>query len=138
MADEHDAAGFLIAPISSMIEAVGASVARASIDLNRAQLAALEDYPEDLRRVGMLPTIFHMQAVEVELKLALHIKQTKEPVPDDRGLVRRGIDWLLATPVNADYVNGKEFNVEGASSLRMHFAPGPPPGVAEAEGEQDG
>lgn len=138
MADEHDAAGFLIAPISSMIEAVGASVAKASIDLNRAQLAALREYPEELRRVGLMPTIFHMQAVEVELKLALHIRETKEPKTDDRGWIERGIDWLLATPVNADYVNGKEFNVEGASSLKMHFAPGPPPGVEEGEGAQDG
>lgn len=132
MADP-DPGGILVAPIASMIEQIGASVAEASVQLNTQQLEALEQYPPQLREMGLMPTIFHMQEVEVELKLALHMSPgSGEPVKDDRGIMRRGWDFIIgATPVNADYQNGQEFDVTGASSLRMRFAPGPPPEVDE-------
>lgn len=137
MADT-DPLGFLVAPISAMIEQVGASVASASVELNRQQLAALRDYPPELIEVGLTPTIFHMQSVEVELKLALHLQPAKE-AKDDRGIGRKAWDFIIgATPVNANYQNGQEFDVSGASSLRMHFAPGPPPGVDDALTDQSG
>lgn len=138
MADP-DPGGILVAPIASMIEQIGASVAEASVQLNTQQLEALEQYPPQLREMGLMPTIFHMQEVEVELKLALHMTPgSGEPVKDDRGILRRGWDFIIgATPVNADYQNGPEFDVSGASSLRMRFAPGPPPEIDEVPAESD-
>jgi hypothetical protein len=135
MADEEfDPSEVLVTPISSMIESIGTSVAAASLEIHRAQLETIRSYPEELREAGLMPTLFHMQAVEVELKLklALHLNSTPPP-RDERGLIRRGWDAFWGTPVNAEYTSGRQFEASGASTLRMRFAPGPPPEQQEGE-----
>jgi hypothetical protein len=106
------------------------------MEISRAQLAAIRSYPVELSEAGLMPTIFHMQAVEVELKLALHLN-TSAPPRDERGAIKRGWDAFWGTPVNAEYTNGRQFEASGASTLRMRFAPGPPPDAPEEE-DRDG
>lgn len=115
----------LVAPISALIEEMGESVASAAIALNQAQLELARNQPKELLEVGVIPTFYHMQDVQVSLKMALQIEGAQSG--------RRG--WrLFGAPINAQYKNSLNFDIEGSSKLKMTFAPGPPP-LAVQSGE---
>jgi hypothetical protein len=111
----------LISPIASMIAAVGESVAEAQTALTAAQLEAMRDLPEELRTLGIVPTLYTMQEVSVELKIALHLEEKTGAVGGGRKA------RLFAAPMNAKYQNTLAYSVEGSSRLTLTFAPSPPP-----------
>ena len=111
----------LISPIASMIAAVGESVAEAQTALTVAQIEAMRALPEDLRTLGIVPTLYTMQEVSVELKIALHLEEKTGAV----GAARKA--QLFAAPMNAKYQNTLSYSVEGSSRLTLTFAPSPPP-----------
>ena len=135
---EFDPEETLIAPLSQMLDSIGRSIVEASTELERAQLENYRNYPADLKQVGITPTFYHMQQVEVELKLALHITGQGESTKTDYG--KRSWGGLGAAPVNAEYSETRNFDVNGSSRLTMTFAPSPPPaGLTSADeiGEED-
>ena len=129
---EFDPEETLIAPLSQMIASVGDSIVQASTQLEQTQLDHFRNYPEELKQAGVMPAFYHMQAVEVELKLALHITGSGETTKTEYG----ESGWIRAAPVNAEYTETRNFDVNGSSRLTMTFAPAPPPpGLTEAEDE---
>lgn len=116
MADRIDEV--LIAPVASMISEVGRSVAEASQALSAAQAEMIQKWPEALVKAGVMPTFFHMQDVQVELKMTLQIEEDRTAQSKFR---------FFGTPVNAKArVVGRTVS-EGTSQLKMTFAPGPVP-----------
>lgn len=115
----------LVSPVSQMIRELGASVAEASVALNANQLQMLLDYPDDLAQAGMIPTVYHMQTVEVELQIALHLEQKTDTARK----------WgLFAAPMNAKYQSALNYSANGSSKLKITFAPGPPPAALTDQG----
>lgn len=108
----------LVTPVASMIREVGNSVAEAAKDLNAAQLELTQNYPDELLKAGMIPTIYHMQTVEAELSMVLHIEEKT---------TQRSKFRIFAAPMNAKYKSALNYEAEGSSRLKMTFAPGPPP-----------
>lgn len=135
MPDDFDPNDILVMSIDSMIRAMGASVAEASRELMETQLAALENLPPEMAKWGLQPVIYHMQNVEVELRLAFHLvnEEHADPAGADRGL-KRWWKQLKGAPINAGYTKGESFDMRGSSTLRMNFAPGPPPPKEEDDG----
>ncbi len=116
----------LVSPVSSMVREVGISVADASIALSKAQADMIENRPQELVEAGIMPSFYHMQDVDVELKMTLQIEETKTQAGKKK--------WgLFATPMNAKYKSALKYETEGSSSLRIRFAPGPPPLALEQE-----
>jgi len=112
----------LISPIASMIAAVGEGVAEAQTALTEAQVRAMREMPEELRTLGIVPTLYTLQDVSVELKIALHLEEKPAAGGD------RGRKWqLFAAPMNATYQQSLAYSVEGSSKLTLTLAPSPPP-----------
>lgn len=126
--DDFEIDKILLTPISDMISTIGDSIVEAATSMNRHQVAAMQDYPNELIELGILPTFFHMQEVEVELKMALHVLETTEGTTEERK--KKG--WF-STPINSTYTNAAQFETSGSSSVRMTFAPSPPPPAMEPE-----
>ncbi|MEM8791904.1 MAG: hypothetical protein AAGE80_09800 [Pseudomonadota bacterium] len=120
----------LVAPVASMISEVGESVAEAANSLNAAQIEAFKAVPQELIDAGVIPSFYHMQAVEVELKMTLQIEreeQQTQPAPRKR-------KWrLFSSPISAKTEAVRKTAGTGSSTLKMTFAPGPPP-IALAPG----
>lgn len=117
----------LVAPVASMIVEVGRSVAEASVALTLAQVKAYETIPEPLLAAGVIPSMFHMQDVQVELKMTLEIEST--------ATASNGRKWaIFARPVNAGSEATTRTVTTGASVLKMTFAPGPAPLAIEQGG----
>lgn len=111
-----------------MIEKMGSSIAQASRSLMEEQLQQINTLPPEMARLGIQPVLYHMQSVEVELKLAINLQVEEIEDPSKRdGSVKRFFKGLVGAPINNGYTKGQSFDVHGASSLRMQFAPGPPP-----------
>lgn len=133
---EFDPEDTLIAPLSQMLDSVGKSIVEASTQLERAQLENYQNYPDELKKVGITPAFYHMQEVEVELKLALHITGSGETTTTEYG--KRSWLGLGAAPVNAEYTETRNFDVNGSSRLTMTFAPAPPPtGLTPADDPEE-
>ncbi|UAB78705.1 hypothetical protein INR77_02970 [Erythrobacter sp. SCSIO 43205] len=116
----------LVSPVSSMVREVGISVAEASIALSKAQAEMIQNRPKELVEAGIMPSFYHMQDVDVELKMTVQIEETKQQSGKKK--------WaLFATPMNAKYKNALKYETEGSSSLKIRFAPGPPPLALEQE-----
>lgn len=108
----------LVAPVASMIAEVGGAVAQASVALSQAQVAAYQAVPQPLLDAGVIPSFFHMQAVEVELKLSLQIERKEEGSAKWR---------LFGRTENAAALASGRTLTEGSSRLKLTFAPGPAP-----------
>ncbi|HMO09580.1 MAG TPA: hypothetical protein PKD10_18340 [Paracoccaceae bacterium] len=117
----------LVAPVASMIVEVGRSVAEASTALSLAQVEAYRKVPQPLLDAGMIPVMFHMQDVQVELKMTLEIETTATS--------GSGRKWgIFARPVNAASEASSRSLTTGASTLKLTFAPGPAPLAVEQGG----
>ena len=126
--DDFDPNEILVKPIGDMVSMVGLSIAQASRDMMEAQLEAMEDMPERMAKYGMQPTLYHMQSVQVDLQMAIHLSETEEYDPKAKdGWLKRFGKMITGAPINNGYTKGETFDVRGASQLRMQFAPGPPP-----------
>jgi hypothetical protein len=120
----------LVSPIGRMIAEVGAGVADAQTRLAQAQIDAMRALPDALKELGYMPSLYEMQEVSVELKLAIHLEEEEERESGGR----RG--WrLFAAPMNAKYQNSLSYSAEGSSRLTMTFAPAPPPIALQPDAE---
>ncbi len=113
----------LVAPVASMISEVGKAVAEAANALTASQIESFKALPKELIEFGAIPAFFHMQDVEVELKLAVQIERPKES--GGKGF------RLFAAPVSAKTRATTAFAAEGSSALKLRFAPAPPPVALE-------
>lgn len=123
-------ADVLVTPIASMISETGRSIAVASRDLNKAQADMVQNWPVELSKAGVMPTFFHMQDVQVELKLTLQIEEEKE---SERAPAKFRI---FATPLNAKTRVLSRSHAEGSSQLKVTFAPGPVPLAIDPASEE--
>ena len=113
----------LVAPVASMISEVGESVAEAANSLNAAQVEAFKSVPKELVEAGVIPSFYHMQNVEVELKMTLQIEREEQQTTPKRKRKWR----LFSSPVSAKTEAVRKTAGTGSSTLKMTFAPGPPP-----------
>lgn len=128
MAD--DIQEILIAPVASMIGEVGQSVAEAATALNVAQAAAYQNLPKELIDAGIVPSFYHMQDVEVELKMTLQIEK------ETSGSGKKS--WrLFGSPLSAKTRAAQKTEATGSSSLKLTFAPGPVPIALDPSNPQD-
>ena len=101
-----------------MILEMGESVAQASLDLNLAQVKLAEKYRAEMAAVGLQPTFYHMQTVEAELRLAFYLTESSDDTKKHRS-------WFGSD--NAENRAQSSSSHEGASTLKLTFAPAPPP-----------
>lgn len=113
----------LVTPVASMISEVGESVAEAASSLNTAQIEAYKSVPQELIDAGVIPSFYHMQNVEVELKMTLQIEREEQQTQPGRKRKWR----LFSSPVSAKTEAVRKTSGTGSSTLKMTFAPGPPP-----------
>ncbi|MEM1274077.1 MAG: hypothetical protein AAGF88_09680 [Pseudomonadota bacterium] len=116
MAEELDPNFFPATTLSTMVRNIGKSVAEASVELAKAQVDAIKDYPKELADVGLTPVIYHMQEVDVELKVVFEVSTQKSE--RERGAVAAFFLGPAVTQTDT-------FDVSGASTMQMKFAPGP-------------
>jgi hypothetical protein len=102
--------------LTDMVADVGKSVANAAEQLSKDQLKALESYPQELRDLGIPPVFYHMQQVDVELKVSMQM--TSSTSDEKRG--RIAAFFLGPKETQTDTVD-----TTSASTMRMRFAPGP-------------
>lgn len=116
-----DPTEILISPVADMIAETGRAVAEAQTRLGQANLELFKSLPEELRAIGLMPSWFEMNHVEIELKLAVHYEQSGKT---SGGKTR---SRLFAAPHNAKYQNAFQYSANGSSTLKISFAPSPPP-----------
>lgn len=121
MADDIEE--ILVAPVASMISEVGRAVAEAASALTVAQIEGFRNLPKEMIEFGAIPAFFHMQDVEVELKLTVQIERKAEA--GAKGF------RLFGAPLNAKTRATAALTAEGSSSLKLRFAPAPPPVALE-------
>ncbi|WP_108813947.1 hypothetical protein [Loktanella sp. Alg231-35] len=112
------------ATLTDMVADIGKSVAQAAEQLSLDQLKALENYPQELRDLGIPPVFYHMQDVDVELKVVMEMSSSMEE--GKRGAI--AAFFLGPKLTQTDTVD-----TTSASTMRMRFAPGP-----VADGQTDG
>ncbi|MEW2919723.1 MULTISPECIES: hypothetical protein [Ruegeria] len=102
--------------LTDMVADIGRSVAQAAEQLSLDQLNALKNYPQELRDMGIPPVFYHMQDVDVELKVVMEMSTKTEEGK------RPAIISIFMGPklTQTDTVDTKS-----ASTMRMRFAPGP-------------
>lgn len=110
----------LIAPLEDIIKKVAASIAEAQLKLDDAAIETAKNlkklYPE-LAKVGYIPTWYHMQEVDVELKTVVHYEEE-----DTTGKYKPFFGMF-----NAKYLTHYSFRAEGSSTLKFKIVPTPPP-----------
>lgn len=112
------------ATLTDMVADIGKSVAQAAEQLNMEQLAALRNYPQELREMGIPPVFYHMQDVDVELKVVMEMSSSTEEGK------RNAIAAFFFGP---KVTQTDTLDATSASTMRMRFAPGP-----VADGGTDG
>ncbi|WP_271951870.1 hypothetical protein [Ruegeria faecimaris] len=102
--------------LTDMVADIGRSVAQAAEQLSIDQLKALKNYPQELRDLGIPPVFYHMQDVDVELKVVMEMSSSTEEGQRSR------IGTFIFGPklTQTDTLDSKS-----ASTMRMRFAPGP-------------
>ncbi len=154
MSDLHSPAELmdaLSAPLGALIAAVGQGVAEAQHAMDRATVQTLRDIyslaptaPTDeetlveaehnrvLREVGYQPTWYKIPEVDAEISVSLSISGVVEEVASssidtDRPVkVATSKIQLYAAPVDANYTNRYDYNIQAASKLRFKIVPVPP------------
>jgi hypothetical protein len=124
------------APVEQLIVALGRGVAEAQTALDRASISTQEQIDADptLSRFGLQATWYQMPQVELQLKLALTVAETRPtagPAPAATvaapiaALAVRPVH-LVAQPVSAAYQNHFNYNVQAASQITLRIVPVPP------------
>ncbi|MDP5086467.1 MAG: hypothetical protein NWQ23_13685 [Yoonia sp.] len=122
----QDLDGIFGSTLTDMVAGIGKSVAQAAEQLNLEQLNALKTYPQELREMGIPPVFYHMQDVDVELKVVMEMSSTTEE--GQRGRIAAYFFGPKLTQTDT-------IETSSASTMRMRFAPGP---VSESGGGGDG
>lgn len=104
------------ATLTDMVADIGKSIAQASEQLSMDQLAALKNYPQELRDMGVPPVFYHMQNVDVELKVVMEMSSSTEE--GKRGKIATFFFGPKLTQTDT-------IDATSASTMRMRFAPGP-------------
>lgn len=104
------------ATLTDMVADIGKSVAKAAEQLSMDQLEALKNYPPELRELGIPPVFYHMQDVDVELKVVMEMSSKTED--GKRGAI--GAFFFGPKLTQTDTIESSS-----ASTMRMRFAPGP-------------
>ncbi|WP_170399968.1 hypothetical protein [Ruegeria arenilitoris] len=102
--------------LTDMVADIGKSVAQAAQQLNEDQLAALKSYPPELLEFGIPPVFYHMQDVDVELKVVMEMSSSVED--GGRGAIAAFFFGPKLTQTDT-------IDTKSASTMRMRFAPGP-------------
>ncbi|UAB88997.1 hypothetical protein I5192_17535 [Ruegeria sp. SCSIO 43209] len=102
--------------LTEMVADIGRSVAQAAEQLSLDQLNALKNYPQELREMGIPPVFYHMQDVDVELKVVMEMTSTTEE--GKRGIIGAFLCGPKLTQTDT-------LDASSASTMRMRFAPGP-------------
>ncbi len=102
--------------LTKMVADIGKSIAQAAEQLNLDQLKALENYPQELRDLGIPPVFYHMQDVDVELKVAINMTSTTADGKQGR---------IAAFFFGPKQTQTDTVDTSSASTMRMRFAPGP-------------
>lgn len=138
----------LASPVSGLIASVGRGVAEAQRALDEAALETVDQIYQGnektavaLREIGYRPTWYRIPEVSAELKVAMRVEGTEQrgraggsgagatqpPGPLDPRLRVNA----HATPVDANYSNRFDYEVEASSTITFKVVPVPAPTGAE-------
>ena len=132
----------LSAPLGEFIASVARGVAEAQQAMD---LYTIETYKEiygsdaqllqELREMGYQPTWYKIPEVSAEITMSLSISATHldEGTQTTAQPIRRANKFeVVAAPVDANYVNRYNYNIQGASKVKFTIVPVPPSPLAEA------
>lgn len=123
------------APMEAVIVTLGTAIARAQREVDRHSLELQREINEDpqLADLGLQATWYQMPRTELELSMAVAMEERKAPPPGapaptgPRVLEKYPLKQIHLQPVNAAYSNLFNFNVSGASRIKLTVVPVPPP-----------
>ncbi|MCC5835672.1 MAG: hypothetical protein JJU20_13135 [Opitutales bacterium] len=135
----------LSSPISDLIASVGKGVAQAQRDLDIAALETIEQIYEGsdktaaaLKEIGYQPTWYQIPEVTAEIKLSMSIEgehNKPRPTPIAKQPVaafyKKPAITARATPVDANYSNRFDYQVEASSKISFKIVPIPAPSGVE-------
>lgn len=133
-----DVSDAIAAPIGDMIAAVGRGLAEAQLALDMATIAAIRQLysgtnadVELLRRLGYQPTFYRIPELTAELTLSLTVGGTENlsaKTNDDGSVTSTGPGriQLYASPMDANYTNRYDYDLEAASVIKFRIVPVPP------------
>lgn len=125
------------APMESVIVALGQSISEAqrALDQNSIQTQQAIDSDPEAAAFGLKATWYQFPRVELQLKLAVSVTETKTApaTPPAAGIgltaILRRPFRLFAQPVNAGYQNTFNYNAEASSIVTLSIVPVPAPGI---------
>lgn len=149
----------LASPVSGFIASVGQGVAEAQRALDEAALETVDqiyqgdgERVEALREIGYRPTWYRIPEVSADVKVAMRVEgaetrgrghpsgpQPAGPMPAGlRGVGARLRVTAHVTPVDANYRNRFDYEVEASSTISFKVVPVPAPTAVEGRGEGGG
>ncbi len=118
----------LVAPLGSILKSVGSSLAEAQHTLDENSIAtqklidmAVENGETEY---DIQAPWYHFPEVNIELKMALSMKATKEV--DKNGKIRGYKPVIFSAPINAAYKNTYNYDVNGSSQIKAKIVSIPP------------
>jgi len=115
----------LIEPLEDILFHVGRGIAQSQLELDKNSLATqiLIDNNKDLSEAGIKATWYHFPEVNAELKMNLSLHGVVEKKGEKVQSVKLKI---FSAPMNASYKNTFDYDVAGASTIKVKIVSVPP------------
>lgn len=135
----NDLMDSLSAPLGDLIAEVGRGVGDAQAAMDSQTIARMKEIVaggdellEALRGIGYQPTWYQIPEATAKLSIALTISgEAQADIGPSAGGSGLGRLRLNAAPVNADYSNKFDYQVQAASEIQFKIVPVPPSVAAE-------
>lgn len=128
MAQAINEEGVLIRPLGRVLTLVASSIAEAQGTMDANSIATQKAIDQAIENGEIEYDIqapwYHFPDVDIELKMALSMTEKAEV--DRKGKVRGYKLTLLAAPLNAEYKNTYNYDVNGSSHIKAKIASIPP------------
>ncbi len=130
----------LSAPLGEVISSVAKGVAEAQQAMDLHTIETFQQVYkgdkgmlEQLRQLGYRPTWYKIPEVSAEIQMSLSINATSIETGSFNGqnINRANKFELLAAPVDANYANRFNYDINGSSKLTFKIVPVPPSPLAE-------
>ena len=119
---------WLVRPLGEILKEIGVSISEAQGAMDNYSILTQKIIESAIKNGDLEFAIEapwqRFSEVEVELKMAISISTLAEK--DEKNKVRGFRPLIMASPLNASYINKSGFNIEGASKIRAKIVPVPP------------
>ena len=117
----------LIKPMSDILTSIGKSIAEAQreMDRNSADTQIFIENHEILSQYDLRSTWYHMPEIDLELKISLSLHEETDLD------THVSVPQLLGATLDASYSKKYDYDVEGASQIKVKIVSIPPPSSVE-------